>query len=273
MLYERKFIVASFILVVLLMGLIIFLTPVANSGYQDGGVFNLFWLQISDSGKATGTILLVVTVALLALFRLRKEKQAYWKVIVFAIGFLLTLKIFAQINEYYLKPYLGIARPSFERMAEKGIIDLKTFYLDYASKEARRAYLEAQVAKAEVQKVLQGVDPEILEHWVYETGFSLPSGHTQNAFIVAVVLCYVLFRLGDKRLQMAAYILMLWAFLMGLSRVALGVHTFEDVMLGGATGILIAFILIWTGVFDYLFPSQEQEVSEKLESKKLKVNS
>ena len=67
-------------------------------------------------------------------------------------------------------------------------------------------------------------------------GFSFPSGHTASAFAVALVLLW-----ADKRIGIPAVI---FAAIMGFSRIALGVHYPTDVI----AAFLLAFavsIIVW----------------------------
>jgi undecaprenyl-diphosphatase len=64
---------------------------------------------------------------------------------------------------------------------------------------------------------------------------SFPSGHAARAFLIAVVVT----ALGPAWL---AVILWLWAPLVSLARVAMGVHYLSDILAGAVTGILIAIL-------------------------------
>lgn len=66
--------------------------------------------------------------------------------------------------------------------------------------------------------------------------FSLPSGHTSAAFLFAVI--------SATFVPQYLIVLMLMAALIGLSRVALGVHFLSDVFLGAILGISYAFIAV-----------------------------
>ncbi len=69
--------------------------------------------------------------------------------------------------------------------------------------------------------------------------YSFPSGHTSSSFAAAAVIYAI-----DKRFGIAAY---LFAVLMGISRMYLGVHFLTDVLCGAVIGFLMARItlLIW----------------------------
>ncbi|MFZ5909150.1 MAG: phosphatase PAP2 family protein [Chloroflexota bacterium] len=64
---------------------------------------------------------------------------------------------------------------------------------------------------------------------------SFPSGHAARAFLIAVVVT----ALGPAWL---AVILWLWAPLVSLARVAMGVHYLSDILAGAVTGVVIAIL-------------------------------
>jgi membrane-associated phospholipid phosphatase len=67
--------------------------------------------------------------------------------------------------------------------------------------------------------------------------YSFPSGHAATGFCVATVF-FILWR---RRSGLAVF---LAAALIAFSRVALGVHTFQDILAGGAIGIA-APLVVW----------------------------
>lgn len=68
--------------------------------------------------------------------------------------------------------------------------------------------------------------------------FSFPSGHTSMAFTIASIL----YRLLDKRIGGVALVI---AFLIGFSRLYLGVHFFSDVLAGIFVGLVLGKIVEW----------------------------
>jgi undecaprenyl-diphosphatase len=64
--------------------------------------------------------------------------------------------------------------------------------------------------------------------------FSLPSGHTAAAFLMAALVAHFYPSL--------AILVYLWATCIGLSRVLLGVHYPSDIVAGAILGLLISFL-------------------------------
>jgi undecaprenyl-diphosphatase len=77
---------------------------------------------------------------------------------------------------------------------------------------------------------------------------SFPSGHAARAFLIATIAT----ALGPTWL---AIVLWIWAPLVALARVAMGVHYLSDVVAGTFLGILVAVIglQIYAPLFDWAF--------------------
>jgi membrane-associated phospholipid phosphatase len=77
---------------------------------------------------------------------------------------------------------------------------------------------------------------------------SFPSGHTARAFLIATIAS----GLGPAWLAIALWI---WAPLVGLARVAMGVHYVSDIVAGMLLGILVALIglQVYLPLFNWAF--------------------
>jgi undecaprenyl-diphosphatase len=77
---------------------------------------------------------------------------------------------------------------------------------------------------------------------------SFPSGHAARAFLIATITT----GLGPIGLAIALWI---WAPLVALARVAMGVHYLSDIVAGALFGILVAFIglLIYQPLLGWIF--------------------
>lgn len=90
------------------------------------------------------------------------------------------------------------------------------------------------VARVRPYEVIEGLTRIVGE----QSDYSFPSGHTAHAFAVSVVLLLML----PKKLGAPALIL---AFLMGFSRLYVGVHYPTDVLGGAVIGTVLAVISVF----------------------------
>lgn len=89
--------------------------------------------------------------------------------------------------------------------------------------------------------------PDVNMQWAHETSTSFPSGHSMTSMFFYVVMAYFMvnsFRLSKKLKNITPYIAASIIFLIGLSRIVLGMHYFVDVIGGYAFGFLLAMLAI-----------------------------
>lgn len=86
--------------------------------------------------------------------------------------------------------------------------------------------------------------PTTLPSFYVHTNFSYPSGHmTRTIFIITVVFIIVVFSSKHPFFKLIAFfLLVLLAFLMGLTRVYLGEHWLSDVLGGAILGLATGFL-------------------------------
>ncbi len=70
---------------------------------------------------------------------------------------------------------------------------------------------------------------------------SFPSGHATSAFAVSFYISSCMFKNGYRNLS---YLPFAWAFLVGYSRIYIGVHYPVDVLLGSVLGAVLAFLML-----------------------------
>jgi undecaprenyl-diphosphatase len=102
------------------------------------------------------------------------------------------------------------------------------------------------IAASLLKDVFQRPRPEIVPHIVYAGNTSFPSGHSMMSAVTYLTLAALLAR-SQERKRLKAYFLLLAAlltFLVGVSRVYLGVHWPTDVLAGWMAGAVWA-MLCW----------------------------
>lgn len=118
---------------------------------------------------------------------------------------------------------------------------IATFVLLMAVKTWRRllpyfivSFLAACIVSAVLKFFVHRLRPFVTYHFIEKLSVggspSFPSGHTTDAFVIAVAVGMV-----SRR-----WYLMIWALLVGYSRMCLGVHYPSDVLAGAVIGSLAA---------------------------------
>lgn len=99
---------------------------------------------------------------------------------------------------------------------------------------------------------------------VIETDFSFPSGHAMNSIVYFGLLTFLVLKhikseVWRRWLISLAFV---FSFMMGVSRIYLGVHYFSDVVVGYLLGAIIVSIAIWIGN-KRIFSSDRKRLSEE----------
>ncbi len=200
----------------------------------------LFWITESGGKYGVPWVLLAATLLLVAMARFTNRERIREAILILLVAGVV-LGICAQLNEHVIKPAIGIPRPYLVELArdptDKPLLGMtaQEFYA-LPSKAERSAYLK---------RVLPDNLPlsvEIREHWIAETGYSFPSGHSFASMMLATFFMAVARRelIG---LKLAMFFLMpVWATAVCLSRSLLRVHTPTDIGAGACEGIIVALL-------------------------------
>jgi len=99
----------------------------------------------------------------------------------------------------------------------------------------------AMVVNVIMKRVFERARPDVIPHHIIG-GYSFPSGHTMNSMGLAVALTIVFWHTRWRWFTTATALV--WAGLVGVSRVYLGVHFPSDVLGGWALALAVA-ALVW----------------------------
>ena len=229
----------------------------------DLGVFE--WIQTIQNSILT-TIMVVITTlgdegiifiaAGLVLFITKKYRKI-------GLAMLVSLVVMLVLNNLVLKEMLERVRPFY-------IFDLESLLAD------KQAFIDAgRLSKFDtmVEKIQDLTEkyPEMAAEWVakYEyphfveklTSFSFPSGHTSSAFAACAAILFL-----NKKIGIPAII---FAAIMGFSRIYVEVHYCTDVIGGAIVGIIYAVIGVL--IAKALYPIVEKvltAIKEKVFKKK-----
>ena len=83
---------------------------------------------------------------------------------------------------------------------------------------------------------------------IEETGYSFPSGHSLTAFVFYGFIIYLIYKSNINKKSKKIYIVLcsIIIFVVGISRIYLGVHFFTDVV--GAFCFALSFLIIYTHI-------------------------
>lgn len=222
---------------------VVWLMPVAFTTVDSGSKLAVTAWFISATGGKYGTLGLVI-LACLFYTRLVEDPSQKIKTFVRSLAtLLLTLGLFAWINEHLIKEELKIHRPSHHYVLSQLSPGFDENYF-YTFESSRRKEIMDSIVHVNLHQ-LKGIDPIVLDHWIDESGYSFPSGHSFNSFLVAAILAFSMKYSRSRtarRFYLAPYF---WAVLVATSRVTIGAHSPLDVSFGAATGLLIGNLLLY----------------------------
>lgn len=229
-----------------------FLFPFGFSAIHNGFSAD-FWLFISHSGGTFGVPVITFFFCIIISLQFKGWLKKSLSISLSLITFSIILGGFAQLNEFFIKEKLKVERPYIKYLEEQKVLDAETFY-KHPTKDERRTYFKQLLKEQHINTFYfnnQPLHPDVMKHWLHETGYSFPSGHSVNAFLMATLIGYILlFIYADFRRRMLFLLPFLWALLVAASRVILGVHSPIDVTFGATWGCLTGILIIRIGFID-----------------------
>lgn len=216
-----------------------------------------YWL--TESAGKVGTIIIVVAAGCLYTLTVQTagEKLKVFSKSVFAIVALLAGIAF--FNEHVLKETLRIARPSHKYIFSQSGVAAGLDSLYMRSDDARKEFLQNTISTH--QDDFKTIDTQVLQHWTVESGYSFPSGHSCNAFLLAYILAYSMYRSRKNIVRQLFVLPLLWAVMVAVSRVAIGAHTALDVSVGAAIGLIISSLFMYFDVTQkWIIPINKSEL-------------
>ena len=161
---------------------------------------------------------------------------------------LVVLGLVSLLNEHLIKPGFHVFRPNILQLAsnppaQPALGISATAFYQLPDKTARSEYLSGILNAADYNG--PELQPMLKHHWIEETGYSFPSGHTTAAMALASFFLALASTRFSGRNLMPYLILPFWALMVAWSRTVLQVHTPVDVLAGGVQGLLAGLFAWW----------------------------
>ena len=211
------------------------------------GLVALLALAFSDSAKGAMPYIVIAYIVLIVSRDGVDRRQRLREAAAMTLAMVLFLGAGAWFNERLVKPAFASPRPDIVELSNRGVLPISpTRFYEIGSKGERRQYL-ANVF-SESQGAALRLSPQVRQHWLEETGYSFPSGHSSASMLVATFfLCVGGATLRGRR-ALALVPLLPWALFVCVSRPVLRVHRPLDITLGAVQGTIIgvcAFLFVW----------------------------
>ncbi|MEZ4909141.1 MAG: phosphatase PAP2 family protein [Saprospiraceae bacterium] len=153
-----------------------------------------------------------------------------------------SITVFVREKIVWLLLYLFLISFFIFNFSKKGILIILFAFLTAGSSD----YISASIIKPYVERLRPCNDvnnnPDIVIRVGCGHGYSFPSSHASNHFAIATFFFLAFGGIVKKRYSS---ILFLWALLISLSQVYVGVHYPSDIFVGSLLGISIGIILYY----------------------------
>ena len=241
------------IMLMMLLLLLSWFDPVINNlqaPYSElDSSFTELALWFSDSGHFPFVVLVGLTFLLLLISRHGLSGRTRIYMVLCAVFISIVLAgCGAWLNENIVKETFKYPRPNIQYLAGEGGngplgMTAREFYQgpdkDKRTKLQRSKILQ-QVLNQQMVPVTLSAD--VQEHWINETGYSFPSGHSfASLFFASFFLALGLSYLSGWK-KYVFYLLLPWALVVCYSRLVLRVHTPLDITVGALEGLLLGII-------------------------------
>lgn len=187
----------------------------------------IFYYITETASFPWAAITSLVLFGLFCLFLPSKTKRklmVLWIILTSAI-------LVGQIIKSGIKSYVAESRPFVMWMEQEYGINDSAFYA--LPKAERKMTVNETLNQSTI------IPNWLVRHWGNETGYAFPSGHT--LFATTWAFLAILF-LGFRRHYISVSAITLWAVLIEISRLALGMHTALDLIFGTLLACIIALV-------------------------------
>ena len=240
-----RWIVPTYALLLLMLLAFDHFDPAVEPTFDLTGSIALVAWVFAESGQTFGVV--TIATVLLLIMVTRAGPSVRTRALEMAVMIVVSLVVLyggKLVNDLVVKPAIGVARPNIVQLSELDLLgmDVDGFY--EMSQTRRSAYLESIKTETGFGELV--MRPEVRDHWVKETAFARPSGHSLASLTFATFYLSMALSVFSGWRRWPFHLLVPWALCVCLSRSILGVHWRADILLGGLVGIVLgtgAFLL------------------------------
>ena len=201
-----------------------------------------YWIAQSAStygAPVVGSLMLLILVTRSGIGKKRRWTEV-WVIVLTALVF---AGIGSSLNERLLKEELQLPRPNIILLAAEngsGPLGMTPEEFYQSGGKAERSEVIYKVLHRRPSPV--SLSDRIKAHWIAETGYSFPSGHSFVAMFFATFLLMIGATYSSARRFWLFYALLPWALAVCYSRSILRLHTPADITVGSLQGIVVGLI-------------------------------
>lgn len=217
--------------------------PISFAAVFKGSIWVDIGFLLTESAGKFGTAVIILITSYCYTIRVELKREKLLTFIKSFVAVSLFIGALAFVNEYLTKPLLKEVRPSHHYITNQLGASYQLDSVYQLTKAQRKNYFDQLIQNNKTY--FSNIDAKVLHHWIEEAGYSFPSGHSFNAYLLATIMAFSLYHATNKKWNKYYWIPFLWACLVALSRVAIGAHTAIDVTVGSLGGFTIAAIFIY----------------------------
>lgn len=214
------------------------LDPAAEPRIDLTGAVALVAWVFAESGQTLG--ITIMAAALIVVMVTRSGPSGRRRFVEAAVMIVVSLVVLyggKLLNDGVVKPAIGVPRPNIVELSDLDLLgmDVDRFYeMSVPERSEHLASITSPTGFGDL-----AMRSEVRDHWVEETAYARPSGHSLASMTFATFYVSMSLALLSGRRRWPFYLLVPWAVCVCLSRAVLRVHWPADILLGGLAGIVV----------------------------------
>lgn len=254
----NKYILIPSLLLLFALSFILLVFPIGYSDFSTQDFTTNFWIFITLSCNPPAIAVSVLSIIFVLLISTGKYLKLYHSLVILLFivaGIGIGNFMISHLKESFPKP-----RPYYSFLSESNILpkDL-TDFIKLSPQERMQLFKKDSI----FSNTPIGINSLIYELWLSETALTFPSGHAFNSVFLGIIYSTILFFVLNNKIKFLYILPLIWMVLVCVSRVILGFHYIEDVLIGALLGFLSAILFVYIGALNKLMFLNKNELHDK----------